>query len=151
MKPKRSWNRTGRLHGFEAGKRAIMVWRCKFCGLHHEAKKPASCLSCGNVDFLKFDSRGEANHYANLALKERAGLIQNLRAQVKFDLMTIGPNGMPAKFAEYIADFVYIQDGARRVVDFKPSAGIDPTAALKFRCMAAMGIEVTIVNEKGTV
>lgn len=108
-------------------------------------------MNCGNSQFMRFDSKGEANYFASLALKERAGLISGLRTQVPFPLMTIGPNGMPAKFAEYVADFVYEQDGQRRVVDFKPSAGADPSAVLKMRCMSAMGVEVEIVNEKGQV
>lgn len=105
-------------------------------------------MGCGNVDFLKFDSKGEANYYASLALKERAGLISDLRTQVRFPLLTVGPNGLPCKFAEYVADYTYVENGEIRVLDFKPSAGMDPVAALKIRCMDAAGTPVIIVTEK---
>lgn len=145
---RKSWNKFGRLHGHHAGRRAIVVYRCKFCGLHHEGEKPFHCKSCDNIDFMRFDSKGEAGRYASLALQEKAGLLYDLRAQVRFPLLTFGIDKVPRKFADYVADFVYMKDGKQHIEDFKPSAGMDPVAALKLRCMEAMGFPVKIVTEK---
>ena len=75
----------------------------------------------GNRKGNGFDSKKEANRYAELALMQRAGLIQNLRRQVKFELI-------PAQYKDgkcifrscsYIADFVYEKDGETVVEDTK--------------------------------
>ena len=83
-----------------------------------------------------FDSKKEARRYAELLLMERAGLITDLRRQVKFELI-------PAQYEEYErispktgkrlkagkrcveqsvvynADFVYMKDGKQVVEDAK--------------------------------
>jgi hypothetical protein len=144
------WRKYGRLNGSDIGKRAIKVYRCNGCGVQHKSQKPAQCLGCGRMDFTKFDSIGEANRYATLLLRQRAGEISNLEAHVPFPLMTIGRNGLPCKFATYEADFVYqLPDGSRVIEDFKSSGGIDPTAALKLRIMEAAGNPVRITTERG--
>lgn len=61
------------------------------------------------VDGIVFDSRKEAERYAELRLMEKAGVITNLRRQVRFELI---PNQyMDGKLIErrvdYLADFVY--------------------------------------------
>lgn len=75
----------------------------------------------GNKKSGGFDSRKEAARYAELALMERAGLIKNLKKQVKFELL-------PAQFkngkclyrsVSYIADFVYEQNCETVVEDTK--------------------------------
>src|SRR5215217_4910905 len=126
-----AWRRIGRQNGSDIGKMAVKVYRCNGCGIHHKGKKPAQCMGCGRMDFTRFDSIGEANHFAKLLLRQHAGLISDLRVHVPFDLLTIGKNGLPCKFAVYEADFVYVEDGARVIVDWKSSGGIDPSAALK--------------------
>lgn len=60
-------------------------------------------------DGIVFDSRKEAERYAELRLMEKAGVITNLRRQVRFELI---PNQyMDGKLIErrvdYLADFVY--------------------------------------------
>lgn len=80
----------------------------------------------------RFDSRKEANRWAELQIMERAGLITDLRRQVKFILIptqrepdTTGPRGgrKPGKLLEkecaYFADFVYCRDGKTVVEDAK--------------------------------
>ena len=68
-----------------------------------------------------FDSRKEEARYAELALMQRAGLIQDLQRQVKFELI-------PSQYKDgkcvyrscsYVADFVYRQKGELVVEDSK--------------------------------
>jgi len=73
------------------------------------------------VNGIRFDSKREANRWAELRLMERAGKIQKLKRQVKYLLI-------PSQYrdgkciereASYIADFVYIKDGHLVVEDCK--------------------------------
>ena len=73
------------------------------------------------VNGIRFDSKREANRWAELRLMERAGTIQKLKRQVKYLLI-------PSQYrdgkciereAAYIADFVYIKDGHLVVEDCK--------------------------------
>lgn len=136
---------------------AIPVYVCSRpgCEVHHPARRddkgkwtaPHHCLGCSGMAFDRFPSTGEANRWAALRLQENVGIITNLRRQVKYPLMTIAPNGLQVWVADYIADFVYVRDGKEIVEDSKPRNGIDPTAALKLRWMAAQrGEEVLITT-----
>lgn len=89
------------------------------------------------IDGITFDSRKEARRYAELSLLERAGIIQKLRRQVKFELIPAqyevferysGKTGkrlkdgkrLVEKACTYIADFVYeerIGDTWEKVVE----------------------------------
>lgn len=73
------------------------------------------------VDGITFDSRKEARRYSELLLLERAGAIQNLQRQVKFELIpSQRVNGRVAERAcTYIADFVYEENGRKVVEDTK--------------------------------
>ena len=73
------------------------------------------------VNGIRFDSKREANRWAELRILERAGKIQKLKRQVKYLLI-------PSQYrdgkciereASYIADFVYIKDGRLVVEDCK--------------------------------
>ncbi len=73
------------------------------------------------VNGIRFDSKREANRWAELRILERAGKIQKLKRQVKYLLI-------PSQYrdgkciereASYIADFVYIKDGHLVVEDCK--------------------------------
>ncbi len=74
------------------------------------------------VDGIKFDSVKESDRYAELKLKERLGVISNLRMQVPFVLI---PNirNQSGKVLEkaviYKADFVYEENGKTVVEDVK--------------------------------
>lgn len=61
------------------------------------------------VDGILFDSKKEARRYAELQLLERAGKIQNLRRQVKFQLIPAqrDAQGKYVRPVYYVADFVY--------------------------------------------
>lgn len=72
------------------------------------------------VDMYIFDSVLEAKRYKQLALLERAGEISNLRLQVPFLLQeSFRKNNKTYRKIEYIADFVYEQNGQTIVEDTK--------------------------------
>lgn len=68
------------------------------------------------LDGIQFDSKREAQRYSELKLLERAGVIQNLRLQVKFELI---PKQQGERACTYIADFVYEENGQTVVEDVK--------------------------------
>lgn len=67
-------------------------------------------------DGYVFDSRKEYNRWCNLKLLERAGKISDLKRQVKYELI---PKQEGERACNYIADFVYCQDGETVVEDCK--------------------------------
>ena len=75
----------------------------------------------GNVktvttDGIKHDSIKEANRWCELKLLERAGVIQDLQRQVKYELF---PKQEGERAVYYIADFVYTENGKKVVEDVK--------------------------------
>ena len=73
----------------------------------------------GNVktklDGITFDSKLEANRYAELKLLERAGEIQQLKLQPKFTLQdAFEKNGKKYRAIVYIADFMYFDNSKRK-------------------------------------
>jgi len=79
-----------------------------------------------------FDSKKEERRYRDLQWMEKAGMITDLRRQVKYELIPAqrepeqsGPRGgrRPGKIVErpiyYVADFVYCRDGKTIVEDVK--------------------------------
>lgn len=67
-----------------------------------------------------FDSKREYNRWCELRLLERSGIIRNLQRQVKFRL--IDSQKTPERTerpCDYIADFVYYENGKRIVEDCK--------------------------------
>ena len=87
-------------------------------------------------DGISFDSKREAKRYAELKLLERTGKINDLRRQVKFELIPAQYEAVERwsdktgkrlkdgkklleKECSYIADFVYCMDGKPVVEDVK--------------------------------
>lgn len=72
------------------------------------------------IDGIKFDSKKEANRYQELKLMQRAGIISDLQRQVKYVLIP-SQKGNDGKVIErpctYIADFVYIDENGKTVVE----------------------------------
>lgn len=67
-----------------------------------------------------FDSKREYNRWCELRLLEHSGIIRNLQRQVKFRL--IDSQKTPERTerpCDYIADFVYYENGKRIVEDCK--------------------------------
>jgi hypothetical protein len=142
---KAAWRKFGRINGSDLGRMAIKVFICQSCGAWFEGKAPAQC-DCGRLAFDRFDSKTEAKRWAQLRLLERAGHISELRRQVPFPLLTVGREGLAVKFATYVADFVYVENGQRITEDSKAKAGISPESALKLRCMEAAGYPVRLTS-----
>lgn len=67
-------------------------------------------------DGITHDSIKEANRWCELKLLERAGRIQHLQRQVKYALI---PKQEGERAVEYIADFVYRENGNLVVEDVK--------------------------------
>lgn len=67
------------------------------------------------LDGIEFDSRKEANRYAELKVMERAGIIRDLKLQEEFELIPRCGKERPAK---YHADFSYtLTDTGEKVVE----------------------------------
>jgi hypothetical protein len=101
---------------------------------------------------MVFHSKGELRRWLELRLLERAGLIQLLRRQVPFPLVIDGKPirirsaGYPrGRACRYTADFAYIENGIRKVEEFK---GMDDTASRLRRAVveAIYGIEIEVVR-----
>lgn len=72
------------------------------------------------VDNIKFESNLEAERYRQLKLLQRAKQISNLRLQVPFLLQEgFKKNGKTHRKIEYVADFVYEENGQTVVEDTK--------------------------------
>lgn len=89
---------------------------------------------------LTFDSKRERDRYCELVLLEKAGKISDLRCQVKYNLVPeqrepdeVGPKGgvrrgkLLERPVDYVADFVYTQDGKTVAEDVKGYR--DPSSA----------------------
>lgn len=67
-------------------------------------------------DGIVHDSMKEANRWCELNLLLKAGKIQDLQRQVKFELI---PKQDGERAVHYVADFVYVEDGKKIVEDVK--------------------------------
>lgn len=83
------------------------------------------------VDGITFDSKREAARYSELKLCERAGLISELKTQVRYRLEVNGH-----KICDYLSDFQYVENGALVVEDTKGFA--TPAYKLKRKLMLAL-------------
>lgn len=73
-----------------------------------------------DVDGVRFDSKKEAEFYAELKLREKAGEISHLRLQPRYLLQeAFKHEGKQYREMEYVADFEYIENGETVVVDVK--------------------------------
>ena len=101
---------------------------------------------------IKFDSRKEANRYAELRLMERAGAIYELRRQVVFEIIPTQKDETTGELVErparYIADFVYRDAFTHKLIveDVKSNATKTPEYILKRKLMYyRFGIRITEV------
>ena len=83
------------------------------------------------VDGIVFASGGEAQLYAQLKLRERAGEISHLEPHPAFRVSINGDH-----FCRYTADFSYFENGEQVVVE-KSSTGTRKEPARKLRRKAA--------------
>lgn len=81
-------------------------------------------------DGIRFDSRKEADRYAELKILLQAGKISNLKLQVRFEICPKKYANKRARF--YVADFVYEQEGHKIIEDVKsPITRKNPVYSLK--------------------
>lgn len=86
-----------------------MGWRT---GKYHARKT--------TVDGITFDSRKEADRYLVLKSMEKDGLIEDLRRQVRYELVpAFDVDGRHYRPIYYVADFAYVEDGKEVVEDVK--------------------------------
>lgn len=72
------------------------------------------------VDDYVFDSIQESRRYKELKILLMAGEIKDLKLQPRFELQpSFKKNGRTYRKIEYIADFMYLQDGKIIVEDVK--------------------------------
>lgn len=72
------------------------------------------------VDGITFDSRKEADRYLVLKGMEEDGSIEDLRRQVRYELVpAFDVDGRHYRPVYYVADFVYVEDGREVVEDVK--------------------------------
>lgn len=72
------------------------------------------------VDGITFDSRREADRYLVLKSMEEDGAIEDLRRQVRYELVpAFDVDGKHYRPVYYVADFVYVEDGKEVVEDVK--------------------------------
>ncbi len=67
------------------------------------------------VDGISFDSKKEAGRFLELMMLQRGGQIQNLRRQVKFEIVPKKNGVKRTRF--YIADFVYERPDGKKVIE----------------------------------
>ena len=110
------------------------------------ARRPRSPSKFKNirtrVDGILFDSKLEAKRWGELNLLVRAGRITELDRQTKFILEINN-----VRIGTYVADFTYMENGARVVEDTKsPPTAKKPDYIMKKRLMLALaGIEIVEV------
>jgi hypothetical protein len=72
------------------------------------------------VDGVTFDSKREADRYLVLKGMEEDGSIEDLRRQVRYELVpAFDVDGSHYRPVSYVADFVYVEDGKTVVEDVK--------------------------------
>ncbi len=101
------------------------------------------------LDGVRFDSKGEARHYAELRLRERAGEISGLLLQPRFTLQEkfTDTAGVKHRAIKYVADFQYVENGRVVVCDYK---GIEtPAFRIKAKLFRAKYPELELRIVKG--
>ena len=93
------------------------------------------------IDGMRFDSRAEAKRWRDLKMLERAGLVANIRRQVRFPIVWNG-----TKICDYVADFVYREaDKAGDTIEDVKGAKT-ATYRIKAKLMAAQGLPIREVK-----
>lgn len=95
------------------------------------------------INGITFDSKAEAERYAQLLLMERAGEIRNLSRQSTFELIPKqkAPSGKTERGCKYIADFAYFRDQEFVIEDVKGKT--TPDYIIKRKLMLQVhGIEI---------
>lgn len=92
------------------------------------------------LDGIKFDSKKEANRYAELKLMKNAGEIWGLILQPRYTIIEgFEYKGKKIRKSEYVADFAYYEKGQEYVIEDVKSdfTRKDPTYRLKKKLLLA--------------
>jgi len=85
---------------------------------------------------LRFDSRWEAERWGQLKAMERAGVVDQLDRQIKYELKV-----NDQKICDYIADFTYLlveEDGSSKFIVEDAKGVLTPEFKLKKKLMLAI-------------
>lgn len=92
----------------------------ELAGEENLEKKSKYSSAKTDIDGIRFDSKKEAEFYAELKLREKVGEITHLRLQPRYLLQeAFKHDGKQYREMEYVADFEYIENGVTVVVDVK--------------------------------
>jgi gp72 family protein len=92
----------------------------ELAGEENPEKKSKYSSAKTDIDGIRFDSKKEAEFYAELKLREKVGEISHLRLQPRYLLQeAFKHEGKQYREIEYVADFEYIENGVTVVVDVK--------------------------------
>lgn len=101
------------------------------------------------IDMYVFDSIAESKRYKELVLLQKAKKIENLQLQPKFLLQeSFRKNGKTYRKIEYIADFMYEEDGKIIVEDVKGKETEVFKLKRKLFEKKYMGLELRIIKMK---
>lgn len=88
------------------------------------------------IDGIIFDSKKESARYMELKALQQAGLISDLKLQVRFEIVPKRYGNKRARF--YVADFTYTEGGKKIIEDVKsPITRTNPVYSLKKALMLA--------------
>lgn len=92
----------------------------ELAGEENLEKKSKYSSAKTDIDGIRFDSKKEAEFYAELKLREKVGEITHLRLQPRYLLQeAFKHDGKQYNKMEYVADFEYIENGETVVIDVK--------------------------------
>ena len=96
------------------------------------------------VDGITFSSKREADRYAELRIMERAGLITGLALQPRYTLREgYEFNGRRVRPITYIADFAYVDEHGKQVVEDVKGVRTEVYRLKKKLFERRYGIEIT--------
>lgn len=92
-----------------------------------------------------YDSKKEHRRACQLKMWQRAGLISNLREQVRFELIPpqVDADGNAVRACAYVADFVYNDSEGRQVVEDTKGVRTDVYKLKKKLMLQVYGITIT--------
>ena len=99
------------------------------------------------VDGITFASRAEARRYGELKILQQAGKVSDLQLQVPFVLapaVLIRGANRKSPALRYVADFVFLRDGAWVIEDVK--GALTQAYRIKRHLMAVQGLHITEVK-----
>lgn len=150
------------ISGATLGRRARGGYVCSACGceVNKAGEVAPKTLCCALPRPVWFASKAEARRWRFLLMRQKEGVIRELRRQVPYDLHVNGPGqpaplpGSPArtvhfiiKLGKYVADFVYVDDADRLVVEDVKGAGLTDIAKWKMKHLEAeYGINVQLIK-----